>query len=69
MATSLYGVVPSGVGLNLKRISAEEKLVIPVSKIASKSVSTNNILSGSSNVIFFELGPIVKIKVSPITFV
>ena len=54
-------------GLNLKRISAEEKLVTPVSKTSSKSVSTNNILSGSIKVIFFVFGPIFRINISPVT--
>ena len=54
-------------GLNLKRISAEEKLVTPVSKTSSKSVSTNNILSVSIKVIFFVFGPIFRINISPVT--
>ncbi len=69
LATSLYGEVPLGVGLYLKRISDAEKLLIPVSKISSKSVSINRILSGSITVIFFVLGPTLNIKVSPVIVV
>ena len=69
LATSLYGALPLGVGLYLKRISDAEKLLTPVSKISSKSVSINRILSGSITVIFFVLGPTLNIKVSPVIVV
>jgi len=68
-ATSLKGVVPFGVGLNLKRTSEAEKLLIPLSNISSKSVSIKRILSGSIRVIFFVFGPILRMKVSPLLMV
>ena len=68
-ATSLNGVVPLGVGLNLKRTSEAEKLLTPSSKMSSKSVSTKRMLSGSINVIFFVFGPMLRIKVSPFVIV
>jgi len=68
-ATSLKGVVPFGVGLNLKRTSEAEKLLIPLSNISSKSVSIKRILLGSIRVIFFVFGPILRMKVSPLLMV